>query len=68
MYIYHLPLPSREQVYVRYPLEDAEGGALYVAHEQVAEILSRPRDPLPADARRDIVARIPGVLPQATAS
>jgi len=64
-YIYHLPLPSREQVYVRYPLEHAEGGALYAAHEQVREILSRPRDHLPEDVRRDIAARVPGVLPQA---
>ena len=66
-YIYHLPLPSREQVYVRYPLEHAEGGALRAAHEQVREILGRPGNRLPEDVRRDIAARVPGVLPQAMA-
>jgi len=67
-YIYHLPLPSREQVYARYPLEHAEGGALRAAHEQVREILDRPRNHLSEDVRRDIAARIPGVLPQAMAN
>ena len=63
-YIYHLPLPSRERVYVRYPLEHTDGGALYAAHERVKEILDRPRNHLPEDVRRDIAVRIPGVLPQ----
>ena len=66
-YIYHLPLPSREQVYVRYPLEHAEGGALYAAHERVREILGRPRNHLPEEVRRDIAASVPGVLPPAIA-
>jgi len=61
-YIYHLPLPSREQVYVRYPLEHAEGGALRAAHEQVREILARPPKHLPDEVRRDIAVRIPGAL------
>jgi trimethylamine--corrinoid protein Co-methyltransferase len=64
-YIYHLPIPSRERVYVRYPLEDEEGGALRAAHERVGEILDRPRNHLPEEVQRDVAATIPGVLPQA---
>jgi len=60
-YIYHLPLPSRDPVYARYPLED-EAGALHAAHERYHEILECPRKHLPGDIQRDIVARIPGVL------
>ena len=60
-YIYHLPLPSRDPVYARYPLED-EAGALHAAHRQYREILERPRKHLPKDLQRDIAARIPGVL------
>lgn len=62
-YIYHLPLPSRECVYVRYPLE-ADAGALYAAHQRYHEILDKPRKHLPSDIRRDIAALIPGVLPE----
>ena len=60
-YIYHLPLPSRDPVYARYPLED-KAGALHAAHQKHREILERPRKRLPDDIQRDIAARIPGVL------
>ena len=63
-YVYHLPLPSREAVYVRYPLEDEDGGALLAAHKKYKEILDQPRNALPQDVQRDIAARIPGVLPE----
>jgi len=33
-FIYHLPLPSRDPVYVRYPLEDDQGDALLAAHRR----------------------------------
>ncbi|HUU58336.1 MAG TPA: trimethylamine methyltransferase family protein [Phycisphaerae bacterium] len=66
-YIYHLPLPTREPVYVRYPLESDEGGALYAAHRRYREILELPRTPLSADVARDVRAEIPGVLPEALA-
>lgn len=63
-YVYHLPLPSREPVYVRYPLEDKEAGALYAAHHRYHQILRRPRSQLPKDIQQEIVSKIPGILPQ----
>ena len=63
-FMYHLPLPTREPVYVRYPLEDDEGGALRAAHRRYHEILELPRKPLPEEAQDEIRARVPGVLPQ----
>jgi len=63
-YVYHLPLPSRQAVYVRYPLEDEERGALYAAHQRYHEILARPGAELPQGLRRDIATKIPGVLPE----
>lgn len=64
-FMYHLPIPTREDVYVRYPLENAEGGALLGAHEKVREIMERPRQPLDEAARKEILDRVPGVLPKA---
>jgi trimethylamine--corrinoid protein Co-methyltransferase len=66
-YVYHLPLPTREAVYVRYPLED-DAGALHAAHRRYHEILDHPRNPLPDGVRRDIAASIPGVLPESLAT
>ena len=63
-YVYHLPLPTREPVYLRYPLEDEEGGALLAAHKRYHEIMELPRHPLPRDVRKDIVSNISGVLPR----
>jgi len=60
-YVYHLPLPSRESVYVRYPLED-EHGALHAAHVRYREILERPRKHLPADVSSQIEASVPNIL------
>ncbi len=67
-FIYHLPLPTRESVYVRYPLESSEGGALRAAHQRYHEILALPRKDLPEDVRRDIREHVPGVLPAALAT
>ncbi len=64
MYMYHLPLPTREPVYVRYPLEDEKGGALLAANKRYREILELPRNPLPQEVREEIVTKISGVLPQ----
>jgi trimethylamine--corrinoid protein Co-methyltransferase len=64
-YMYHLPLPTRDPVYARYPLEDEAGGSLLAAHRRYRKILERPRASLPDDIRKDILASVPGVLPQA---
>jgi len=61
-FIYNLPLPTRDPVYVRYPLEDEAGDALLAAHRQYKEIMDRPRSPLPAEVREEISRTIPGVL------
>jgi len=63
-YVYNLPMPAYEPVYVRYPLEDVERGALFAAHERYHELLERPRNPLPSDVREAIRNETPGVLPQ----
>lgn len=62
-YMYHLPIPSREDVYVRYPLEHKDGGALRAAQERYEAILERPRTPLPDEIRKEIEAKVPGILP-----
>ena len=62
-YVYHLPLPSHEPVYVRYPLED-DAGALHAAHKRYQEILEMPRNHLPSEVQRDIATLISGVLPE----
>jgi trimethylamine--corrinoid protein Co-methyltransferase len=62
-YMYHLPLPSRDPVYVRYPLEDEDAGALAAAHRRCQEILGRPRNQLPAGLQNDILSTVPGILP-----
>jgi trimethylamine--corrinoid protein Co-methyltransferase len=63
-YVYHLPLPTRDSVYVRYPLEDEAGGGLLAAHRQYHAILERPRNPLAPDVQEEIVANVPNVMPQ----
>jgi len=63
-YMYHLPLPTRDPVYVRYPLEDEQAGALYAAHRRYQEILKEPRNQLPKQVQKEITSKIPGVLPQ----
>jgi trimethylamine--corrinoid protein Co-methyltransferase len=62
-FMYHLPLPSRDQVYTRYPLEDEDGGALAAAHRRYREILDMPRKQLSADLRDEIARSVPGLLP-----
>ena len=62
-YMYHLPLPSREPVYARYPLEDDEAGALAAAHRRYREILGRPRNQMPAELRNEIFRNVRGILP-----
>jgi len=61
-YMYHLPLPSRDNVYISYPLEDKEKGALFAAHNKYKEIMQMPRKQLPKEIQKDIISEIPGVL------
>jgi trimethylamine--corrinoid protein Co-methyltransferase len=65
-FMYHLPLPSRDEVYVRYPLEDDAGGALAAAHRRYHEILQSPRARLPDELQREVLATIPSLMPHAT--
>jgi trimethylamine--corrinoid protein Co-methyltransferase len=64
-YIYHLPLPTREKVYIRYPLENAEGGALLAAHNRFREIEQRERRCIPKEIRAQIQKEVAGILPAA---
>ena len=61
-FMYHVPLPTRDPVYVRFPLEDQAGGALAAAHRRYHELRQAPRHELPAGIRRDIARQIPNVL------
>ena len=67
-YVYNLPMPAYEPVYVRYPLESDNGGALFAAHQRYHELLNSPRNPLSGDLLEQICAEIPGVLPQTLGS
>ncbi len=62
-YMYHLPLPSRESVYSRYPLED-DAGALYAAHQRFREIAEVPRRSIPGEVREALRREVPNILPQ----
>jgi len=63
-YVYHLPLPTREQdVYVKYPLEN-DRDALYAAHQCYRDILERPRNHLPDEIRAEVSEHILGILPK----
>jgi trimethylamine--corrinoid protein Co-methyltransferase len=64
-YMYHLPLPSRDSVYARYPLEDGEGGALAAAHRRYRDILQHPRNQMPIELRHEVFRNFPGILPEA---
>jgi trimethylamine--corrinoid protein Co-methyltransferase len=61
-FVYHLPMPSREDVYVRYPLEHESGDAMRAARDKYHEILDRPARALPEDVQREIRDNVPGVL------
>lgn len=61
-FMYHVPLPTRDPVYARFPLEDEHGGALAAAHRRYREVLQLPRQALPPDLQREIRRNIPGLL------
>ncbi len=62
-FMYHVPLPTKEDVYVRYPLESDQGGALRAASEKYDEIMNRERNQIPADILARVKDEIPGILP-----
>jgi trimethylamine--corrinoid protein Co-methyltransferase len=64
-YVYHLPLPTQEEVYMRYPLEGESGDALHEAHVQRQEIMEREKNQMPADIIEDIRKQVEGILPEA---
>jgi trimethylamine--corrinoid protein Co-methyltransferase len=64
-FMYHVPLPSRDPVYARFPLEDEHGGALAAAHRRYRELLQLPRKRMPAELRGEIQHQISGLLPEA---
>jgi trimethylamine---corrinoid protein Co-methyltransferase len=61
-FMYHVPLPTRDPVYVRFPLEDQDAGPLAAAHRRYREFMETPRCGLPPDIQRDIARRVPGLL------
>jgi hypothetical protein len=61
-YIYNLPLPTKEPVYICYPLEDEADGALGAAHRRYEEILDFPHKRLPQNTIDRIVEEVPGIL------
>jgi trimethylamine--corrinoid protein Co-methyltransferase len=63
-YMYHLPLPTRDPVYVRFPLEDKDRGVLYAAHRRYQEIMDVPRTRLPKETQQEIMSKIPVILSQ----
>lgn len=66
-YMYHLPLPTKEDVYVKYPLEDEEG-ALAAASKRYNEIMEKPRIEIPSAILKEVNSKIKGILPQAMKS
>ncbi len=64
-FMYHVPLPSRDPVYARFPLEDEESGALAAAHRRYHELLQLPRKRMPAELRDDILQNVPGIMVEA---
>jgi trimethylamine--corrinoid protein Co-methyltransferase len=60
-YMFHLPLPTRDPVYARYPFEDEHGGALLAAHRRYEQILAIDPARLDDDVDRDIFTRIDGI-------
>jgi len=67
-YVYHLPLPTRESVYVRYPLEDEQGDVLRAAHRRYHEILEQPRKSLPKKVQQELASSIPDLAVHAAIS
>lgn len=66
-YMYHLPMPTKSEVYVSYPLEDKDNGALYAAHQEYRKIMDKPRNHLPPEVLDEIKSKVRGILPKTLA-
>jgi trimethylamine---corrinoid protein Co-methyltransferase len=64
-FMYHLPLPSRDEVYTHYPFEQDDGDNLRAAHQRYEEIMDIPRTRLSDDVIKEICAKVKSILPQA---
>jgi hypothetical protein len=63
-FVYHLPLPSQQDVYVHYPLEEQKDNTLLAAHQHYQKIMKTACAQLPVGVRDKIHKEIPGILPQ----
>ena len=63
-YVYNLPLPTRDSVYMRYPLEEENNDTLKAAHLRRMEIMNRERKTLSPDIRKEITKQVKGILPR----
>lgn len=61
-YVYHLPLPTVDDVYMCYPLEGDSGDALYEAHLRRKEIMAMDRKKMSQELTADIKKNTPGLL------
>lgn len=61
-FIYNLPIPTRDDVYTYYPLEDKENGALFAAHKKYKELLDQPRNTLDGSTLDEIKKNVPNIL------
>ena len=63
-FVYHLPLPTQQKVYVSYPLEDEDDNTLRAAQKEYRNIMDKPRKTLAEDVVAELQKEIPGILPQ----
>jgi trimethylamine--corrinoid protein Co-methyltransferase len=61
-FLYSLPRPTQEDVYIRYPLESRQGDALLEAFTIWKDVMERERNQLPAGVRTDIRKKISGII------
>ncbi len=63
-FIYGLPMPTKDEVYPFYSLEDNENGALFAAQKKYNEIMEKPHCQIDDSIKKEILKSIPNVLTQ----
>jgi trimethylamine--corrinoid protein Co-methyltransferase len=63
-YVYNLPLPTVDDVYMCYPLEYEMDDTLHAACDRRKEIMGKKRDTLPEAVLKDIRNQVKGILPR----